>query len=138
MKNQPICARAPSQPPRATSAAIANPQSTSPIASTRAKRPQVKRACSGVGVPSSMIAGPWPFAAAPCPPPARNLSGAMRPPICPSTPAPRTIAGNGRSSAKIATNAAAAIAHSAALRRARDPIRHAAKRTIAVTAGLMP
>ena len=108
------------------------------MASTRAKRPQVKRACSGVGVPSSMMAGPWPFAAAPCPPPERNLAGAMRAADVTEHARPRTIAGNGRSSAKIATNAAAAITQRGARRSARDPIRHAAKRTIAVTAGSTP
>jgi hypothetical protein len=49
-----------------------------------------------------------------------------------------TIAGNGTCNAKIATNAAAAIAHSHAFFSAREPMRHAACSTIATTAGLMP
>ena len=49
-----------------------------------------------------------------------------------------TIAGNGTSSAKIATKAAAAIAQSAGCLSAREPMRCAAASTIAVTAGLMP
>ncbi|MNP67286.1 hypothetical protein D3C76_1631010 [compost metagenome] len=49
-----------------------------------------------------------------------------------------TISGNGTLRAKIATNEAPAMAHSQAFFRAREPIRWAAWRTIAVTAGLMP
>ncbi len=62
----------------------------------------------------------------------------MRPPTNPTAPAAMTIAGNGTWNAKMATNAAAAIAHSAGRRSARVPMRHAAKSTIATTAGLMP
>ena len=40
--------------------------------------------------------------------------------------------------AKIATKAATAMAHSQAFFSAREPMRHAANTTIAVTAGLMP
>ena len=50
----------------------------------------------------------------------------------------RTIAGKGTSNAKIATNAATLMSQSGLYFSARDPIRYAAKRTIAVTAGLMP
>ena len=53
-------------------------------------------------------------------------------------PAPSTIAGNGTENANIATNAAAAMAHSVGRFSARVPIRHAACSTIATTAGLMP
>lgn len=64
--------------------------------------------------------------------------GVRRPPKCPITPATSTISGNGNVNAKMATNAAAAIAHSHALCRVRLPMRQAAKTTIAVMTGLMP
>jgi hypothetical protein len=48
------------------------------------------------------------------------------------------MAGKGRCSTKIARNATTAIARSAALRSEREPMRHAACSTMAVTAGLMP
>ncbi len=56
----------------------------------------------------------------------------------PISAATATMAGNGTANAKIATKAAAAILHSHALRSAREPMRHAADTTMAVTAGLMP
>ena len=56
----------------------------------------------------------------------------------PSSAAPSTISGNGTSNTKIATNASAAIAHSAGCFSAREPIRHAACSTIATTAGFTP
>jgi hypothetical protein len=49
-----------------------------------------------------------------------------------------TITGKGTFKAKIATNDAAAIAHSQLFFSAREPIRWAACTTIAVTAGLIP
>ncbi|EXI72545.1 MAG: hypothetical protein AW07_03274 [Candidatus Accumulibacter sp. SK-11] len=48
------------------------------------------------------------------------------------------MSGNGASSAKIATNEAAAMPSNRSLRSARRPMRYAACSTIAVTAGLMP
>ena len=48
------------------------------------------------------------------------------------------MAGNGTAKALIATNAAAAIAHSSGCFSARRPMRHAACSTMATTAGLMP
>ena len=48
------------------------------------------------------------------------------------------MAGNDTANTKIATNDAAAIAHSAPFFKVRPPIRCAAWSTIAVTAGLIP
>ena len=48
------------------------------------------------------------------------------------------MAGKGTSKAKMATKAAAAMAHSTPCLSAREPMRQAAKTTMAVTAGLMP
>src|SRR3989344_4620712 len=67
-----------------------------------------------------------------------NFSGAKRPPTNPVTPAPSTISGNGRPSAKMATKAAAAMPHNQPFLSTREPMRTAADTTMAVTAGLMP
>jgi len=72
------------------------------------------------------------------PPPVVNRSGAIRPPRVPISAAPNTMNGNGSLKTKIATNEAAAIAHSTGFFSAREPMRWVACTTMAVTAGLMP
>jgi len=87
---------------------------------------------------ASLTAGPSPLAfAGPCAVSA-NARGAMRPPRKPTAAATAMTSGKGASAAKSARNAATAIAHSHALCSARDPIRHAAARTTATTAGFTP
>jgi len=89
-------------------------------------------------VSSSITARPYLPAPDACPPPGEKTCGATRPPIQPIAPAAMTIAGKGTPTAKTATNAAAAISQSPRCLSARVPMRHAACRTSAVTAGLMP
>ncbi len=86
-----------------------------------------------------MTAAAWtrPPAAA-CPEPRAKARGTHRPPSAPATPAASTMAGNGTANTLIATNAAAAIAHSSGCLSARPPMRHAACSTMATTAGLIP
>jgi hypothetical protein len=91
-----------------------------------------------VGVPSSIAAGGPPPAPEPWALAAENHSGRHRLPAYPSTPAATTIAGKGTLNARIETNAAAAMPQSAGFLSAREPMRYAAKMTMAVTAGLMP
>jgi hypothetical protein len=105
---------------------------------TAASRDTRKSACFGVGVSSSIIASACAEPPALCAGAAANCAGASLPPSAPSAPAASTIAGNGTAKAKIATNAAAAIAHKEGDLSARVPMRHAACSTMAVTAGLMP
>ncbi len=136
MKNQPICVSVPCQPYAAPSAPSAASQIASPATANAMTFAGLKRVC-GSTAPSSMSAGPKDAAADPCPSP-RNRCGSRRPHTYPTAPAVRTIAGNGTSKAKIATKAAALISQSGLYFSARDPIRYAAKRTIAVTAGFMP
>jgi len=92
-----------------------------------------------VGVWSSISAGPWLCLG--CAMPAAQLqtvAAPMRPPAQPMTAATSTMSGKGSCNAKMATNDAAAIAHSAPFFSAREPMRWAACTTMAVTAGLMP
>src|SRR5437867_10954586 len=110
----------------------------SPTTMTAAKRDQRKLAWAGGGLSSSMTAGACGALLACWVPPVANCAGENLPPSAPITPAASTIAGNGTLNAKIALNAAAAMAHRGGDLSARDPIRHAACSTIAVTAGLMP
>ncbi|MNT32903.1 hypothetical protein D3C72_1688080 [compost metagenome] len=112
--------------------------SAAPISASSTRRDQRKRACSGVGVSSSISAGPQDGFAAPWPPPTRNFPGATLPPMNPARAAPSTMSGNGTSRAKMATKDAAAIAHNQSFFSVREPIRWAAWTTMAVTAGLMP
>ena len=67
-----------------------------------------------------------------------ELVGSERPPRKPTTPAASTISGNGRLTAKMATNAATATPQSQAFFSVREPMRYAADTTMAVTAGLIP
>ena len=120
------------------SAAIGASHSSAPTSTTRSSPDQRKRTCAAGGVSSSISAGPKEAVAAPCPPPVRKYRGANRPPTTPTSAAPATISGNGSPRAKIATKAAAAIAHNTRFFSARVPMRCAACSTIAVTAGLMP
>jgi len=112
------------------------PQSARNTATTKTRRAAEKRACGGVGVSSSMSAPPpSPFAACWG---ISKMPGATRPPASPMSAAARITMGNGTSNAKSATNAAAAMSHSKGWRSARWPMRHAAARTIATTAGFTP
>ncbi|MNP68634.1 hypothetical protein D3C76_1646160 [compost metagenome] len=79
VKNQPIWVSVPSQPNRVVREAIGSAHNSAPIRARRSSFQLLKRACSGVGVSSSMTAAPKDFCAAPCPP-VRNFSGARRPP----------------------------------------------------------
>ena len=56
----------------------------------------------------------------------------------PSSPAPSTISGKGTAKANMARKEAAASAHSTRFFKAREPMRQAAKTTMATTAGLIP
>ena len=137
-KNQPICVSGDAVPNAAASAMSVPAHRATKIATIRPKRIQCHCACGGVGVSSSMTAGACVPPAARRLPPGANARGSNRPPAMPSSAAPSTISGKGTASAKMATNAAAAIAHSAGCFSAREPIRHAACSTIATTAGLTP
>jgi len=59
-------------------------------------------------------------------------------PTIPASAPAITIAGNGTLAKKMATNAAAAMIHSSGCLSVRDPMRHAACKTMATTAGLIP
>jgi hypothetical protein len=79
VKNQLICVNVPCQPNSAVNTPIGNAHSAAPITASMASFVQLKRACAGVGVSSSINAAPKDFFAALCPP-ALNFSGASRPP----------------------------------------------------------
>ncbi|MNV54446.1 hypothetical protein D3C71_1466400 [compost metagenome] len=114
------------------------PHSKPPIPTMAANRGQRNLAWSGVGVASSINAGPKPWAPEPCRAPVRKYSGHFLPPTKPTKAAIATINGNGTFIAKIATKAAAAMPQRTGFFSAREPIRWAACRTMAVTAGFMP
>ena len=137
-KNQPICVSVWPQPTVATSAPMGTSQSTAAATNTLARRDQRKRACSGVGVSSSISAGPNRLPDAACPPPDLNAPGAQRPHTYPTNAATATMAGNGTLNRPMATNEASASAHRPGLVNVLLPMRCAACNTMAVTAGLMP
>jgi len=138
VKKIPMREKPDSHPNARTSAPSDATQSANAIPTTAARRPFVKRACSGVGVSSSMIAGACvPDLPAECAGRA-NARGTSLPPIQPTTAAPATRAGNGTENTTSATNAASAMTASGTLRSVRDPMRQAAASTMATTAGFTP
>ncbi|MNT21865.1 hypothetical protein D3C72_1572200 [compost metagenome] len=138
VKNQAICVYAPCQPYKTVNIPIGTAHIKPPAATMTANRGQRNLACSGVGVSSSISAGPKPGAPEPWRAPTRKCAGHFLPPMNPTNAAAATIKGNGTFIAKIATNAAAAMLQSAGFFSAREPIRCAACKTMAVTAGLIP
>jgi hypothetical protein len=109
---------------------------------TAASRDLRNSACGGVGVWSSISAGPHDLSAAPWAPPVLNCAGAKRAPAKPASAAAPTTSGNGIFRKAMATKLATAIAHSSGTlrgcRSVRLPMRHTACSTIAATAGLIP
>ena len=83
-----------------------------PLPPRRRRPSRAEARVRGVGAPSSISAGPKDAAAAPCPSPREPLRGETPADAYPTTPAVRTIAGNGTSNAKMATKAATRSAQS--------------------------